>query len=225
MILRILLLVSLVITCTACPIAPYAECNPGYQQSCTCASGGYGTQTCASDGYFGQCLGCSAIQPYEGYSYIPAGPTYEITLNASTVVEPGVQAGYGITANYGGAYRLVWTGDGAVTGSWESFWGSVYTPGTFSQIVPGCNYGACPLEQGDWVSNAINVSGGQRIDFDSAALDGLDGFDFVVDAEPVTFDLYINGIHYPDLVLFPAYANGGAISTVASIPFALMAPQ
>ena len=41
--------------------------------------------------------------------------TYGILAGASTVVSPGAQDGYGITANSGGSYRAVWTGDSNVS--------------------------------------------------------------------------------------------------------------
>lgn len=153
---------------------------------------------------------------------VPANaPVYRIFPGGSTVVQPGSQAGYGITANVGGSYRLVWTGDAQVSGTYHEFWGSVYTPGNFSSIVPGCNGGVCPLQADDQVTNPQAVSGGQRIDFDSIAPDSLNGFDFLVDAEPVYFDILIDGARYPTLVFFPATDNGGQVSNVAAVPFAL----
>jgi hypothetical protein len=153
---------------------------------------------------------------------VPSGAVvHRILPGASTIVQPGAQAGYGITANTGGSYRLVWTGDAGASGTWREFWGSVYTPGRFLQIVPGCNGGICQLESNDSLTGAIQTGGGQRIDFDAFAADGLDGFDFIVDTEPVYFDLIIDNARYPNLVFFPATDNGGAISNVAAIPFGL----
>jgi hypothetical protein len=130
-----------------------------------------------------------------------------------------VQAGYGVTANLGGAYRLVWSGDAAASGAHREFRGSVYTPGSFSSLLPGCG-GACPLEADDFVSQPIGIPGGERIDFNTLATTGLDGFDFSVSAEPVYFDLLIDGARYPDLVFFPSSDTGTMVSP-AAIPFGL----
>jgi hypothetical protein len=146
---------------------------------------------------------------------------YRIQPGAATTVSPGQVAGYGITANTGGSYRIFWTGDSNRTGTYSEFWGTMWTPGHFSAFVPGCNGGACPLESNDFVSSPYAVQGGQRIDWDTFATDGLDGFDVVTDAEPVLFDFFIDGARYPNLVFFPATDNGGAVSPVATFPFGL----
>jgi hypothetical protein len=165
--------------------------------------------------------------PWSGGAAPIAGATlYGIQSGASTVVSPGTQAGYGITATSAGgagaAYRLVWTGDAQTTNALREFWGSVWTGGTFTAVTPGCADNLCALEAGDVVTAPVNENGGgQRIDFDTFAADGLDGFDFQVDNEPVYFDFYIDGEHHPELVFFPATDNGGAVSNVGVIPFAL----
>src|SRR5258706_10525999 len=46
--------------------------------------------------------------------------TYHIDPGAALLVTPGTQAGYGVLANVGGSFRLVWTGDGATTGSFST---------------------------------------------------------------------------------------------------------
>jgi hypothetical protein len=43
----------------------------------------------------------------------------------------------------------------------------------------------------------------------------------VVDAEPVYFDLFIDGQRFPQLVFFPATDRGGQISSVDGFPFGL----
>lgn len=147
-------------------------------------------------------------------------PTYRIQPGAGTVVFPGTQAGFGITANVGGSYRLVWTGDAATSGTYSNFTGYVYTPGSFTVFDPGCG-GGCPLEGNDYVYQPAAVSGGgEEIDFDTIATDGLDGFDFGVDTEPVTFDLVIDGVRYQQLVFFTS-GDTGQTSSPESIPFAL----
>lgn len=166
------------------------------------------------------CGGGSSHEYYHGGA-VPSGvPVYRITPGAGTIVQPGVQAGFGASANVGGSYRLVWTGEGNTTGAYSRFWGAVYTSGRFNSITPGCG-GYCTLQGDDWVSVGQDASGGQRVDFDSVTAGGINGFDFTVDREPVYFDLFIDGRHEPALFFFPATDNGGAISSVAAIPFGL----
>ncbi len=153
---------------------------------------------------------------------VPSGsPVYRILPNTPTVVQAGLQAGYGITANTSGGYRLVWTGDGGTSGTYREFWGSVWTTGTFTIVTQGCVQGACPLEFDDYVSPVATLTGGQRIDFDAFATTGIDGFDFAASPDPIYFDLLIDGKRYPNLVFFPATDNGGQISNVGASPFGL----
>lgn len=147
-------------------------------------------------------------------------PVSRIEPGAGTVVQPGVAAGYGITASPGGSYRIVWTGDAAASASYREFTGSIYTTGHFSTVTPGCANNACALESGDSVSLPVLTSGGMRIDFDTTATTGIDGLDFVVDTEPVFFNLYIDGAPYPELVMFTdgsTHQNASA----PSMPFGL----
>jgi hypothetical protein len=137
------------------------------------------------------------------------------------VAPRGTQAGYGITANVGGAYRLVWTGDGTRSGQYREFFGSVYTDGSFTNIVPGCSDNSCALQSDDKVTAPQSVTGGERVDFDSISADTLGGFDFYVNAEPVYFDLLIDGTRNPTLVFFPSSDNGGQIASAAALPFGL----
>ena len=166
-------------------------------------------------------VGAAACGPYTGGGIPSNAPVYRIVPGASTIIQPGVQAGYGITANSGGVYRLVWTGDQGSSGVRRSFYGSVWTPGSFLQVVAGCISSVCPMESSDVVRNPINVNGGQRVDFDATTSDGIDGFDVQVDFEPVYFDLVIDGGRYPNLVFFSATDNGGAISPAGAMPFGL----
>ena len=136
--------------------------------------------------------------------------------------------GYGITANTGGNYRAVWTGDVQVSGAYSHFTGTVYTPGHFLGVFPGCpdaNGEICPLENGDVVSDATPVAGGgEQVTFDTFATDGLDGFDFQIDLEPVQFDLRIDGLSDLQVaasVFFPDTDLNGAISTPTDNPFQL----
>jgi hypothetical protein len=149
-------------------------------------------------------------------------PVYQIDSGASLLVEPGVQAGYGVLANVGGSFRLVWTGEAATTGTYTTFSGTVWTTAVIDSVTPGCAGQSCALEAGDSVGAPLGVSGGYRVDFDATATVGLDGFDFTVTAEsanqPVYFDLYIDGQRYPQLVFF---SSAGQAATTASLPFGL----
>ena len=152
----------------------------------------------------------------------PGGPlTYRILPGASTIVSPGTQEGYGITASTDGNYRAVWTGDVQVSGAYSHFTGTIYTPGTFTFFNPGCD-GICPDEGNDtFYAPAPVAGGGEQIAFDTFATDGLDGLDFTVTLEPVEFDLQVDGVSRPDAVFFPATDSGGQISSPASMPFDL----
>jgi hypothetical protein len=133
----------------------------------------------------------------------------------------GRDAGYFITANTRGSFRIVWTGDVNSTAMYRHFYGSVWTTGSFSSVIIGCTAGFCPLEADSYVSTVHPVAGGNRVDWDTFATSGLSGFDFMVDAVPAYFDFFIDGARHPELVLFPATANGGAASNVAQVPFGL----
>jgi hypothetical protein len=164
--------------------------------------------------------GCVVVTPKVGGPPPTTAPIYSIAPGAGTTVEPGTQAGFGITANTGSSFRVVWTGDAAASGTYREFTGSIYTAGHFVNSTPGCADHACPLEANDSVGAPEGVSGGgEQIVFDTFATDGLDGLDFVVDTEPAYFTLLIDGESYPELVFFPS--TNGQISSVASIPFGL----
>jgi hypothetical protein len=179
-------------------------------------------ETCvrASDCASGVCdvdLRCGLAQ----VSALPStagAPVYMVDPGAGIIVTPGTQSGYGITANAGGVFRVVWTGDAVASGAYRNFTGQIWVAGTFDSFTPGCAASACPLESGDTVSPPVSVTGGQVITFDTVATDGLDGVDFSVTAQPVYFDLQIDGKSYPQLVFF---TSKGVQSNTASMPFGL----
>jgi len=155
----------------------------------------------------------------------PVGPPlFRIDPGFATTVSPGTQQGYGITANTGGNYRAVWTGDVAVSGAYSHFTGTIYTPGHFQFFDPGCG-GVCPDESNDvFVAPGPVAGGGEQISFDTFATDGLDGVDFQIDLEPVQFDLRIDGLtdlEVASSVFFPDTDLNGAISTPTDNPFQL----
>jgi hypothetical protein len=145
-------------------------------------------------------------------------PIYQIATGASVTMQPGNETGFGITAGGGGNWRLVWTGDSAVSGYARELTGSISTAGRFTDLAPGCADGSCPLERNDTVGGVESTASGETVRFDAFATTGLDGVDFSVDSEPVTFDLFVDGVHQPQLVLFP---TGRGDSSVASVPFSL----
>jgi hypothetical protein len=140
-------------------------------------------------------------------------PVSQIQAGAGTSIAVGVQAGYGITANTGGAYRLVWTGDAAASGSYRSFQGSIYTAGSIQSVSPN-------VAAGDYVGQPLAVGGGMRLDFDTIAATDLDGIDFNVTSEPVYFNLVIDGTAQPALVQFPD-ATTQMQATAPGMPFGL----
>jgi hypothetical protein len=146
---------------------------------------------------------------------------YRIKPGASSVLQPGTQAGYAVTANLGGSYRVVWTGDAGVSHTYTEFWGTMWSPGHLTNLVAGCSDGSCALESDDFLSGVrVDSSGGTRVDFDTFATTGLDGFDVVTDTEPVILDLYVDGARLPDLILF-FNTDNNQISKAGTLPFGL----
>jgi hypothetical protein len=190
----------------------------------TCPRCGDGRMCVAnSDCASGMCSATSHCQ--EGSFTVPTD-VYAIRGGAGALVAPGTQAGYAITSAVGGSsFRLVWTGDGTVSGTYHEFYGSVYTDGQFSSITPGCS-GQCNFDSGGYVAQPYQVSGGERVDFDANNVNDLDGFDFVVTGgtsgigEPVYFDLFIDGNYIPTAILFTD-ATSNQAAYPQSIPFGL----
>ena len=102
----------------------------------------------------------------------------------------------------------------------HEFFGSVWTSATFTSVHPGCSDGSCTAGSGS-IGSPVNLAGGgQRVDFDTVPGASLNGFDFVSSAEPVFFDLFIDGVRQPTQVFFPSAATG-MTATPSDIPFAL----
>jgi len=168
--------------------------------------------------------GCGRRSLFSGGGLVDTAstPIYDVQPGAGIdQVLLGHDAGYFITANTGGSFRIVWTGDVNSTAMYRHFYGSVWTPGNFTSVTIGCTGNFCPLEADSYVSTVHGVPGGNRVDWDTFATNGLSGFDFVVDAVPAYFDFFIDGGRHPELVLFPATANHGAASSVDQVPFGL----
>jgi hypothetical protein len=146
--------------------------------------------------------------------------TYEVALGATTGVAAGTMVGYSVTAIAPNTYRVYWTGDARVNETgFREFAGSIWTTGRFLGVTPGCAADACPLEDGDWVSYAIAVPGGQRIDWDTYASVGLDGFDVTTDGAPVLLDVFVDGVRRADLAYFPSADEGARVISPSSAPF------
>jgi hypothetical protein len=160
----------------------------------------------------------NTVEPFPETS---STPLHRIAPGAGVAgVAPGVMAACAITANVGGAFRLVCNGNGGAS-RFSRVRGSVWTTGSFSSIARGCSDGGCALEAGDDVTEPVAVQGGQRIDFAWDVATEIDGFDFVVSAEPAYFSIYMDGRAEPMRVLFPAEELGGATAAAAGNPFGL----
>jgi hypothetical protein len=165
--------------------------------------------------------GCGSGHHIIGGAAPTGAPVSLIENGVGVPINPGGMAGYGITSNTGTSFRIVWTGDTGVSSVYREFWGSVWTSGTFDSFVPGCNGNACPLEADDYVSGPLAApGGGERIDWDTFASTGLDGFDFTATAEPIYFDMFIDGVRYPQLTVFND-ASTGALASAPALPFGL----
>jgi hypothetical protein len=195
------------------------------------ASGGGGGSGSSSGGGNGcgnpapGCLSCGVHTDGAGDSVcLPPASTvsYVALVGGTDGVSPGTLAGYTLSPTALKTYRFRWTGDNIVTGvGYREFYGSLWTTGHFTSVTPGCINQVCPLEAGDFVSTAYAVPGGERIDWDTFASDGWDGFSFTTDTEPVFFDVFVDGQARPDLYLFPSALNEGTPLSPASTPFGM----
>jgi hypothetical protein len=168
--------------------------------------------------------GCVVVHsdPHPGGGVPTSAPISQIEVNKGLTFDPGFAAGYVITANTGGSFRMEWTGDSQVSATYREFWGSVWVSGgQFDSVTPGCAQNACPLESNDYVSDILSVPGGERVDWDTFATDGVDGFDFAVTpGATVYFDMFVDGTHDPALVEFVDAATGQP-ATAPALPFGL----
>lgn len=173
--------------------------------------------------------GCGAptdgqAPPFKGGAVpaLTAVPIYQIQLDPAVNVRPGGQAGYGITSAVGNSFRLLWTGEPHSPERYTRFYGSVYTAGSFIWLTSACRNAECPLEAGDRVVPPVDTAGGQRVDFSAITSAGVDGFDFIVDKEPVFFELYIDDQLRPELVFFRDALSGGVPTRTDSMPFGIL---
>jgi hypothetical protein len=226
-------LASLLVLCGGCAITVVDHCTDGTLDGNESDVDCGGSCRLCPDGrrcdFNSDCAGgvcgaggvCTTGTP-SGLPSSAGADTYNIDVGGSVVITPGTQAGYAVLANVGGSFRLVWTGDGATTGSFSNFTGTVWTTAVIDSVSPGCSDGSCALESGDVVSTPTAVTGGYRVDFDTVTSTGIDGFDFTVTAEsaaqPVYSDLLIDGQRYPSLVFF---SSNGAAATAGTDPFGL----
>jgi hypothetical protein len=145
---------------------------------------------------------------------------YPITVGATTGVKPGAQVGYSITALAPNSYRVVWTGDAAVSATgYHYFSGSMWASGHITGVIGGCANSACPLEAGDNVSGVTSNGTNDEVTWDTDASIGFDGFDFTTDGGEVFFDTFIDSVRRPDLVYIPT--SGGQVTSPTTEPFAV----
>ena len=148
--------------------------------------------------------------------------TYPLAVGAVTAFAGGEQAGYSVTALASDSYRLMWTGDTNATGSAShEFVGSVWTTGRFTKVTPGCADGACALEGQDYLSGVTPVAGGERLDWDTLASVGFDGFDVETDGAPIYLDVTIDGSRQAEHVYLPS--GSGHDRSPAVAPFGVVA--
>jgi len=170
----------------------------------------------------------SAPHPPSGGVWV--GPRGEVLTNVAGALGPkihifeGRTLGYELTFQSPTTYRFRWTTDNLAnhTGV-RRFTGSVWTPGRFLTFSPGCDDGSCDLEAGDHVSGVQPVAGGgERIDWDTLAKDGWDGFSFAADA-PLYFEVNVDGRPRPELLEVvtwgePPEAPNRVVSPAATSP-------
>jgi len=142
-------------------------------------------------------------------------PVYGIDVGAPTVVD-ATYPGFGIAANVGGSYRVVWTGN---SGGFSRFQGYIYSQSGFSSVDAGCVDDSCRLESDDYMAVVNYAGGGQYIEFDTLAATSFDGVDFVTPADPVEFDFYIDGQQFTTSVYF---TSSGIVANTEAFPFALV---
>jgi len=142
------------------------------------------------------CAGCFGSGSPPPQCNVIAGPalsataTYIVAGNAKTTI-PGGQAGFLLTANLVGGWRLTWTD---TTGAQTCFNGIVYAAsGSFSQVAP--------------LTDGINLTTDQQGALRFASVPGasVDGFDFLASggaADTVTIDTRVAdgaaNIYYTD---------------------------
>jgi hypothetical protein len=131
----------------------------------------------------------------------PAFMAPDAALRPKIHVFEGRTLGYELTAGSPNTFRFRWTTDNLAnhTGV-RRFTGSVWTPGRFLSFSPGCDDRSCDLEDGEHVSGVESVAGGQRIDWDTLAKDGWDGFSFTTDDAPLYFEVSVDGQPRPELL-------------------------
>jgi hypothetical protein len=129
-------------------------------------------------------IGCSHGDGPPPDSAVPLGPRAELGyhLRAGAASEvPGNAAGFVVTANGQGGYRIAWV---AFDGQASTFSGSVTSDGTFD---PTSVVGYSGREQ-------INLQAdGSEIDFSSVPGGSPDGVDFVPSTDPIYVDLRVDG--------------------------------
>jgi hypothetical protein len=206
-------------------LAALIGCGGGGTTSTSSGSGGAGGSAATStSATTGTGTSTSTGLGMDGPPVPADAPVYTAKANAETTVKPGSQAGFGISGDGFGTFKLIWTGNTTKGNPAVKFEGSVWTTGAFSDIALGCSDDSCTLEDDDVVDPVTGaMGGGQYIHFKATSTDDLDGFEFSTDVEPVYFDLKYDGLaQTPRVVYVDAAAQSPA--NPQKIPFGITAP-
>jgi len=123
-----------------------------------------------------------------------------VDTGASITHAAGVDAGYYLSYEAGGAWHLEWTCDTKLSALGCEFSGTINVTGTTTPTCFQC-------EPEDIVTTS-RTTGGTQIQFDTGTTTGIDGIDFTATpGSAVEFDLLINGIYQPDLVYIPSHGR------------------
>jgi len=137
--------------------------------------------------------------------------SYEIDTGASLSYTPGVDAGYYLAYDGGGAWHFEWTCDTKLSADGCNFTGTITAP----TPTGGLNASCFQCEPEDELS--VTPQGAQtEIDFNTITSTGIDGVDFTTTAgSSVHVDLQIDGLYQNDLVFIP---SGGTAANALCNP-------
>ncbi|HTR51568.1 MAG TPA: hypothetical protein VMJ10_12720 [Kofleriaceae bacterium] len=137
--------------------------------------------------------------------------SYEIDTGASLSYTPGVDAGYYLAYNGGGAWHFEWTCDTKLSAEGCNFTGAITAP----TPTGGLNATCFQCEAEDELTVTPNGPT-TEIDFNTITSTGIDGVDFATTAgSSVHIDLQIDGLYQNDLVFIP---SGGAAANALCNP-------
>jgi hypothetical protein len=145
---------------------------------------------------------------------IDGEPTYRIQTGAGLAYRAGQDAGFYLQYMSGGMWRVDWTCDTALSAQGCDFKGFITANSGNITNVLGYDCSAS--------LNTCNVmpvtAAATQLQFDQPVA-GSDEYKYVTfNANPgasVNFDLFLDGLHHPELTFYPYYAT----ATVGSVPF------